>query len=205
MWFCQAEHCHTQFATMSNSERACTTLHQRIRRKSKNSEKQKCTDSYLRIVSCKAKHYVSCLSGRPHSSKSRNAVKGLPLLSGSSIKWETYRFSLEESVITCRVHEGCRFSENYMLAWFSIIAYSQPSVVHRQMKLGAGRTKGGRIPRSAVVLWIQLDETRFSQNGPVLVLSDHGQRAASCCLEFEMTGVRRDLVLGHHESLMGYK
>lgn len=110
-------------------------------------------------------------------------------------------FSLKESVITCGVHEVCRSSENYMLAWFSIIAYSQPSVVHRQMKPGAGRTKGGRIPRSAVVLWIQLDETQFSQNCPVLVLSDHGQRVALSCLEFELNGPRYDLVLGHPESL----
>lgn len=143
MWFCQAEHRHTQFATKSHLEKAARL----------------CTNkSGFPPILVLGRSFTPYVTQSPTTTwnghTARNAAKRLPLRSGSSIKWETYLhiFSLEESVITRRVRKGCRFSENYMLAWFSIIAYSQPSVVHRRMKLRAGRTKGGRIPRSAVVL-----------------------------------------------------
>lgn len=133
----------------------------------------------------------------------RSCGKWLPLLSGSSIKWEMHPvFSVSESLSLLakftRVADFLKITCLHGLASLHI---------HNPLWCTNKWNEDHKEQRESeyLGLWsrceFSTDETRFGQNKPVLVLSDHG--AALCCLGVRLSSSFYDLAFSHAERFTG--
>lgn len=135
----------------------------------------------------------------------RSCGKWLPLLSGSSIKWEMHPvFSVSESLsLLAKFTRVADFLKIICLRGLASLHIHNPLWCTNKWNEDHKEQRASEY----LGLWsrceFSTDETRFGQNKPVLVLSDHGQSAALSCLGVRLSSSFYDLAFSHAERFTG--
>lgn len=135
----------------------------------------------------------------------RSCGKRLPLLSGLSIKWEMHPvFSVSESLsLLAKFTRVADFLKITCLRGLASLHIHNPLWCTNKWNEDLKEQRDSEYLGLRSRCEFSTDETRFVQNQPVLVLSDHGQSVALCCLWFRLPSSFSDLAFSHAERFTG--
>lgn len=135
----------------------------------------------------------------------RSCGKRLPLLSGLSIKWEMHLvFSVSESLsLLAKFTRVADFLKITCLRGLASLHIHNPLWCTNKWNEDLKEQRASEYLGLRLRCEFSTDETRFGQNQPVLVLSDHGQSAALCCLWVRLPSYFYDLAFSHAERFTG--
>lgn len=145
---------------------------------------------------------------RPHSWKCSTGevmFKRLPLLSGSSIKWEMHPvFSVSESLsLLAKFTRVADFQKMTCLCGLASLHIHNPLWCTNKWNEDLKEQRVSEYLGLRSCCEFCTDETQFGQNRSVLVLSDHGQSVALCCLGVRLPSSFYDLAFNHVERFTG--